>query len=156
MPSPDASRRNGVLGGRPKGLSPRTLRVKARLLQHEALTVTTVVAAMRRGVCYDIRALLDNKGNFRPIHTLTEEQAACIAGVEVVIKNAEGGDGHTDRVLKLRLVNRDKYIELAARHLGMLIEKLEIGASDELMARLLAGRQRAAEGPKLLTEAKGQ
>ena len=44
----------------------------------------------------------DEHGNVRPIHTLSAEDASLIAGFEVVIKNAAGGDGHTDRVLRPR------------------------------------------------------
>jgi len=114
------------------------------LLRDEQLTVESTVEAIRRGQQYDIRQLLDKAGNFKPIQQLTEEEAWCIAGAEVIIKNAKAGDGHTDTVLKLKFISRDRYVELAARHQGMLRDRLEIGGGDELIAALLEGRKRAA------------
>ena len=40
------------------------------------------------------RVLFDEHGHFRPIHTLPADVAALIASFEIVIKNAEPGDGH--------------------------------------------------------------
>lgn len=88
----------------------------------------STVEAIRRGQQYDIRQLLNDKGNFKPLHELTEEEAWCIAGAEVIVKNAEAGDGHTDKVLKLKFIDRRGYVELAAKHQGMLAEKVEIDA----------------------------
>jgi hypothetical protein len=135
-------------GRKPGSLNKATRAIRERLLRDQALSVETTVEAIRRGQQYDIRRLLDESGNFKPVHELTEEEAWCIAGVEVIIKNAAAGDGHTDRVLKLKFVDRGRYVELAAKHLGMLVEKLELKGDDALMQALLAGRKRAAESQK--------
>src|SRR5207249_67401 len=45
----------------------------------------------------------DEKGNIKPLHKLTQAQQACISGYEMVMKNAQAGDGKVDRVLKIRL-----------------------------------------------------
>ena len=74
---------------------------------------------------FDLRALFTPEGNFRPIHELTESEAAMIAGVDVVKRNITAGDGQTDLVLKVRLVDRAKYVEMAAKHHGLLTEKIE-------------------------------
>ena len=133
-------------GGRVVGsVNKATAALRARLLRDEQLTVESTVEAIRRGQQYDIRQLLTDKGNFKPIHELTEEQAWCIAGAEVIVKNAEAGDGHTDKVLKLKFINRDRYVELAARHQGMLNDKLDVNLTDvgaKLDAARLAARQR--------------
>lgn len=128
-------------GGKKKGnVNKRTLALRARLLRDEELTVESTVEAIRRGQQYDIRALLDDQGNFKPIRDLTESEAWCIAGVEVVIKNAAAGDGHTDRVLKLKFVDRGRYVELAARHQGMLHDKVDVSLTD-VGAKLDVARQ---------------
>ena len=124
-------------GGRKVGsVNKLTAAIRARLLRDEALTVESTVEAIRRGQQYDIRQLLNEQGNFKAIHQLTEEEAWCIAGAEIVIKNAEAGDGHTDKVLKLKFIDRGRYVELAARHQGMLTEKVEHSFSDDLLDRL--------------------
>lgn len=80
---------------------------------------------MRRGQQYDARCLFTDDGKLKPITELTEEEAWCIAGFEIVIKNAAAGDGHTDTVHKVKLIDRGRYVELAAKHQGMLTEKVE-------------------------------
>jgi len=146
MPRPKGLSKTG--GRKPGSLNKATRAVRARLLRDQELSVESTVEAIRRGQQYDIRQLLDDDGNFKPVHELTEEQAWCIAGVEVIIKNAAAGDGHTDRVLKLKFIDRGRYVELAAKHLGMLVEKLELKGDEALIQALLAGRKRAAESQK--------
>ncbi len=80
--------------------------IRARLLRDEALTVESTVEAIRRGQQYDVQRLFDARGKLRPITELSEEEAWCIAGFEVIIKNAEAGDGHQDTVHKVKLVDR--------------------------------------------------
>ena len=136
-------------GGRKLGsLNQRTKAIRARLLRDEELTVESTVEAIRRGAGFDIRALFDAKGNLRPLTSLSEEEAFCIAGFEIIIKNAEAGDGHTDRVAKVKVIDRGRYVELAAKHLGMLTEKLELSGDDALIVALHEGRRRAAEARK--------
>lgn len=132
-------------GGKKKGsLNKRTRAIKERLLREEALSVESTVESIRRGQQYDIRRLLTDKGNFRPIHELSEEEAWCIAGCEVIIKNAEAGDGHTDKVLKLKFIDRGRYVELAAKHQGMLIERVDINVR-EVGAKLDRARELASK-----------
>jgi hypothetical protein len=69
--------------------------------------------------------LFDEHGNLKPIHTLTREQAACIASFEVIKKNAEAGDGKTDTIHKLRVWDKGRILELAAKHLGLLKETVQ-------------------------------
>lgn len=113
-------------GGRHRGTpNVRTRAIRERLLHDEALTVQNTVEAIRRGQHYDIRRLFDPAGNLRPLHTLSEQDAWCIAGFEIIKKNAAAGDGHTDTIHKVKLIDRWRYVELAAKHQGMLTEKVE-------------------------------
>lgn len=134
MPRPKGTPKTG--GRKPGSLNKRTRALRERLLRDEELTVESTVEAIRRGQQYDIRQLLNTDGNFKPIHELTEEEAWCIAGAEVVVKNAEAGDGHTDKVLKLKFVDRGRYVELAAKHQGMLTERIEVVGLSERKERL--------------------
>ena len=122
-------------GRKPGSVNKRTAALRARLLRDEQLTVESTVEAIRRGQQYDIRQLLDKHGNFKPLHQLTEEEAWCIAGAEVIIKNAKAGDGITDTVLKLKFIDRGRYVELAAKHQGMLTEKVELDGAVEMRWR---------------------
>ena len=48
------------------------------------LTAVLVLDEMRRLAFSDVRNLFDEHGNLKAIHTLTDEEAACIASMKVV------------------------------------------------------------------------
>lgn len=113
-------------GGQQKGKPrKRTLAIRARILADEQITVESTLESIRRGQFYDVRRLFDDDGTMKPIQALSESDAAMIAGFEIVRRNVTSGDGVQDTVLKVRLVDRARYVEIAAKHLGMLTEKTE-------------------------------
>jgi len=81
----------------------------------------------------DIRDLFTAAGNLKPIQQWPDHAAAAVAGVEVVIKNAEAGDGHTDRIHKIKIWDKPKNIELLFKHLGLLKETLEHSGTLEIV-----------------------
>ncbi len=94
--------------------------VKAReRLAKADLTAERVLEEIRRLAFSDIGDLLDNDGTPKPLSALSPEQSAAISSYEVVLKNAEAGDGHTDRVLKVRMWDKLKALELLCRHLRL-------------------------------------
>jgi len=115
-------------------------------IEKAGLTVELVLEAIRRNVDAaahgDKRALFDGRGNSKPIHRLTREQADLIAGYEVVLKNAKAGDGHIDEVLKVKLANFEKYVELAAKYFNLLSDHVVVSGDDELIALLQGARTR--------------
>jgi len=119
-------------------------RGKAGQLKDAGLSAGIALEAIRRPLVADVRKLFDENGNPRPIHSLGPEEAALIAGYEVVVKNARAGDGHTDEVLRVRLVDRARYVEMAAKHFALLTEKHEVTVNPDIAARLVAGRNRVA------------
>ena len=98
---------------------------KAKQLEKADLTATRVLEEIRRLSFADLRTLFDEQGNLRPIHELTAEQAACIASLEVVKRNLTAGDGHTDTVIKLKVWDKTRSLEMLAKHFGLLVEKVE-------------------------------
>lgn len=94
-------------------------------LDDAGLTIRDVAEAIGRQVKADIRCLFDDRGNLRPIKDLTQAEASLIAGFEVIIKNAKAGDGVTDEIHKVKLKDQSKYVEMAAKHFGWLIEKVD-------------------------------
>jgi hypothetical protein len=66
-----------------------------------------------------------------------------IAGVELVLKNPNAGV--VDRVLKIKLVPRARYVEMAAKHFKLLTDVVQATNVDKLNAILEAGRQRHAK-----------
>lgn len=100
---------------------------KARQLQKAELSAMDVLEEIRRLSFSNVQDLFDETGNLRPIHTLTREQASCIASLEVIKKNAEAGDGKTDIIHKLRVWDKTKSLEMLAKHFALLTERVEHG-----------------------------
>lgn len=121
---------------------------KARQLRKADLSAVRVLEELRRLSFADLRRLFDEKGNLRPIHELTEEEAASIAALEVVKRNLDPGDGKIDTVIKIKVYDKTKTLDTLAKHFNLLTEKVQLMADDELIAILHAGRRRAAEAAK--------
>lgn len=94
-------------------------------MRSEALSAQRVLEELRRLAFADLGALYDEQGNLKPLHQLTPEQRAPLAGLETVIKNAAAGDGHTDTVLKVKTWDKVRALEQLAKHFGLLTEKVE-------------------------------
>ena len=111
----------------------KTAKVRAALEKATApvrerltLTVGLLEEHVRRVLSTDARALFDADGNAIPIHKLTDEGAALVAGFEVVKRNLTAGDGAVDTVIKVKLKDQAKYADLAGKHFGWLTDKLEV------------------------------
>ena len=89
----------------------------------------------------DLRKLFTPEGNLLPPEDWPDDAAASIASVEVVMKNL--GDGEVERVQKIRTWDKPKALELIARHLGMLNDKLKVDATVSLADRIREGYERA-------------
>jgi len=102
---------------------------QAQQLERSELTAAATLEAIRRVVVGDVRDLFDDAGNLKPIKALTAEQAAMIAGFEVVKKNAVAGDGHTDTVAKVKLKDASRYVQLACEHFALLTQQVNVKGS---------------------------
>jgi phage terminase small subunit len=115
--------------GQPKGN--KSAKVKAReaaqaaYLEREGLSAVRVLEELRRLSFADPRGFWLPNGDLKPIADLTAEQAACLAGFEVVIKNAKAGDGQTDTVHKIKFWDKPRALEMLAKHFALLTERIE-------------------------------
>ena len=134
---------NGTQAAIRAGYSPRTAAVQAstlltnpkiaaavsdgqaKRLASADLSAVRVLEELRRLAFSDVRGLFDADGNLKPIHTLTDSEAAAIASIEVVKKNLAAGDGQTDTVHKLKVWDKTRSLEMLAKHFGLLIERME-------------------------------
>lgn len=123
----NGGRRPGA--GRKKGYrAPQTLVRQAAIeqaIQEAGLTAERTKEVIRRVLVADVRMLFDEAGNILPIHQLSDEGAALIAGFEVVKRNLTSGDGVTDTIIKVKLKDQSRYVEMAAKHFGLLVDKVE-------------------------------
>jgi len=98
---------------------------QAEQLKKADLSAERVLEELRRLAFSDVRDLFDEQGNLLPLHKLTKEQSACISSVEVIIKNAQAGDGKTDTVHKIKTWDKTRTLEMLAKHFGLLVERIE-------------------------------
>jgi hypothetical protein len=70
------------------------------------------------------------------VQDLDEEQGACLASLEVLIKNAKDGDGHTTEVHKFKRWDKTRALEALANHFGLVTERLEVSGWGKLAAQL--------------------
>lgn len=126
----DTARENGKKGGRPKGrLAPKTiakLRGQAKALQQAEITAERTMLEIARLAFTDRRGVWSEGGTLKPLSAWTADEAACLEGLEVIIKNAEAGDGHTDRVHKVRLATKTAALDLLAKHFGLVNNKVDV------------------------------
>lgn len=106
---------------------------KAKQLGTADLSAARVLEEVRRLAMSDVRCLFDEHGNLRSIRDLTDEQAAAVAGLEVVIKNVAAGDGHTDTVHKIKVWDKPKALEMLMKHLGLFEENARVSGTIELV-----------------------
>ena len=119
-----------------------------KALQSADLSAARVLEEIRRVSFANMKDFWTGTGKNRrlkPIEELTEEQSACLASLEVIIKNAEAGDGKTDKVHKLKLWDKVRALEMLAKHFKLLTEMVQVEDLDARFARLDAGRKRNAE-----------
>lgn len=147
------SRRGGKRAGagRPQGSRDARVVAAAKAVQasHE-FTAQVVLEQIRRGACYDARHLFDETGQYIPIHKLSEVDAFMIAGMDIVRGNLDKGDGKFDDVVKVRLIDRSRYVEMAAKYHGMLVDRVKLEDDKPLRAKVAKARERlaAARGKK--------
>ena len=98
---------------------------QAKQLQRIELTAEMVKERLRLLAFQDVRKLYDERGNLLPIHSLSDEAAVMVGGLEVIKKNAEAGDGIIDTVHKVKVIDPVKPLEMLAKHFGLLVDKVE-------------------------------
>ncbi len=95
-----------------------------------------VLRELMRIAMADISAALDADGNIKPIHEIPIDLRRAMASIEVVIRNAAAGDGHTDRVWRIKWWDKNRALETLAKHLGLLSEHIQVDADVELSWKL--------------------
>lgn len=91
----------------------------------------------------DIRSAFDERGNLLPPHQWSDDTAACIASVEVVERNLHTGDGATDQIHKIKVWDKPKALDTLAKHLGLLIERVDLHVTGDITSALNASKEAA-------------
>lgn len=120
---------------------------KARQMASADLSAVRVLEELRRLAFSNQRDYWNADGSAKHPHQLTDEQGACLAGFEVVIKNVAAGDGVQDTIHKFKLWNKPAALEMLAKHFELLVERVKVDttSADQRIARLMATLKRTAK-----------
>jgi phage terminase small subunit len=101
------------------------------------LDTEKILKELLRIATSDLRQAFKEDGTLKPIHELPDDIAKAISGVEV----DETFEGHgldrtwTGYTKKLKLWDKNKSLEMLAKHLKLLVERIEISKDESLIDR---------------------
>ena len=116
----------------------------AKINQKLDLTIERTKLEIARLAYYDPNAFWNEDGTAKPIHEIPEDARRAIAGFETAELFTGSGEKRETAgyIKKFKLADKRGALELAARHLKMLTDRVEVTAGDEIVKRLMAGRKR--------------
>jgi phage terminase small subunit len=130
---------------------------KAAWVPTVAVDVDDVVREAAMLAFHDPTAIFDDEGQLLPVPRWPLRARRSIASIEVVTKKGLPGEDSTHRVTRVKFHDKTKSLELLARHLGMLVERREVGgpgafaalSDEELAVRIheASSRLAALTGP---------
>ena len=134
----------GYVCDRHGGRAPQVKR-KATERLADLIDPDRIIREAARVALSDIGQIFDAKGHLLPVHRLPPQVRAVIASVEVTKRNLEAGDGEQEDIVRVKLWDKLKGLDLLFRHLGLLKDRMEIEGGKDLLALLDAGRARNAQ-----------
>lgn len=132
--------------GRPVGSILHTAAQDTATPSIRVLSAESTLEQIRRGMEWDVREMFDAHGAIKPITELSIEAASMVAGFEVLKRNLTAGDGKVDEVIKIKLVDRARYVEMAAKHHKLLTDVIETRDARAFASKIQAARARATKG----------
>lgn len=80
----------------------------------------------------DIRQLYDADGKLKPMKEWPDGIAAAVSSLETVRGNLDKGDGQLDAVVRVKLLDKTRPLEMLFKHLGLLVERMDHSGSVEI------------------------
>lgn len=96
----------------------------------------------------DIGELFDNDGKLLPLKQWPDHIRTAVASVKYRKYNAEAGDGKQEDIVELKLWDKSKNLEMLFKHMGLMVERMDVTVHDAVLDRLRAGRERVAKGKR--------
>ena len=123
---------------------------QAQRVEKADLSAARVLEELRRLAFIDPKELFDESGNLLPIHEMSPEARACIAGFEVARSNLDKTDGKRSEewLHKIKQYDKTKALEMLAKHFKLLTDVVEIQTSAQALKLLDEGRARNAKRKK--------
>lgn len=112
------------------------------------LSAELVLENIRRPLAADCLDLYDATGAPIPLDKLSPEARSLVAAIETPPYNPDGSDGKTNgRLHRYKLVDRARYVEMAAKHFKLLTDVTEHKGQVEIFNRLDRAKARNAARP---------
>jgi phage terminase small subunit len=114
-----------------------------RLLEKADITAERVMIELARVAFSDVRGVFDENGALKPIHTLDDDVAATISGIEIETRGQNGEEGGT-RTHKIKRADKVAALGMLARHFKIVggEDGEALGKALELADRLEKARAR--------------
>ena len=113
-----------------------TARGAKRKLTKAEVKADHVLAQIRDIAFGDVRTLFNSDGSLKPLHDLSDDAAALIASFEV--------DGVSTK--KVRIMDRLRALELLAKYLNLLTERVHVSKDVDFIAMVQRVREKFAAG----------
>lgn len=128
---------SGIKKGQQFARTRAKLRAYERVLKAVDITAERTMLEIARVAITDRRGVWHPDGRLKPLDEWTADQAAALEGLEVIIKNAQAGDGHTDTIHKVKLTSKLGALQLLAQHFGLVSNKLQVSGTISLADAIL-------------------
>lgn len=112
-------------------IAARIAELKERGAQRAEVSIERVLTELGRIGFSDLRKGFDENGNIKRVEDWSDDFAAAVASVEVITRSL--GAGEVEHVHKLRLWDKNSALEKIAKHLGALVDRVDVTNSDRSM-----------------------
>jgi len=124
-PCKKAPIRGGMVCDRHGGRAPQVKRKAAERLA-DLIDPDRALREAARLAYSDVRQLFDQQGQLLPVHKWPDGLAAAIGGIEVIKRNVDSADGKTDDVIKVKVWDKGKALEMLFKHMNLFKEQIEL------------------------------
>lgn len=143
--------RGGMVCHKHGGNAPQVKRkAKERMRQYVADMVDPdrVLQEAARLAFSDLRQCFDETGKLKDVKDWPDDLAAAVSSTKSRRVNLDAADGHTDVVTELKVWDKPKNIELLAKHLGLIKDRVDLRMpeAEALLLKLAEGRRRVSDG----------
>src|SRR3972149_1048900 len=144
-PCKKAPIRGGMVCDRHGGRAPQVKRKAAERLA-DLIDPDRALREAARLAYSDIGDLFGPDGKLLPLKEWPNHIRAAVSSVKYRKYNADAGDGKQEDIVELKLWDKSKNLEMLFKHMGLLIERMDINISTKIEDRIKAGRDRLGEG----------
>lgn len=96
---------------------------KSAQLASAGLSASRVLEEIRSIAFSDLRKAFDDEGQLKNVKDLDDDTARALASTKVLRTNLTSGDGSRETVHEIKMWDKLKALELAAKHFGLLEDK---------------------------------